>query len=162
MGYYIKSYNEAKIPNEMRYSVYAWPKLLTLARSYGWEPEGTSIIFGFDECFVEDSADREKSYLLMDGQTVSAKDAAALANALENALDDIPDFQSGELVRIVKPGDDPGPGLLGTFASIVNEMGGEIITTNRDLLPFEYFSGQEKQKLINFIALCRNGAFSIW
>jgi hypothetical protein len=72
------------------------------------------------------------TYLTNDGQVVVAEDALSLGMALEKALDDIPDFNL----------DDYSPDL-----SQVN--------------PFEYFAGEEKDQLVDFIKFCKLGSFLI-
>ena len=72
------------------------------------------------------------TYLTNDGQIVVAEDALALGIALEKSLDDIPDFNLE-----VDPLD----------LSRIN--------------PFEYFAGDEKRHLAEFIKFCRLGSFLI-
>jgi hypothetical protein len=58
--------------------------VLTTARAFGWEPEGTTdpyIPFG------EDKSEWRGGYLTNDGQQVSSDDARALADALIRAID---------------------------------------------------------------------------
>ncbi len=77
-------------PYTFRFSDRRWYALLLLARRHGWRPTGTVIYqnhvaqrfkFSFPEAYLER---RE--------QIVMARDAANLAQALEQGLDDIPDF----------------------------------------------------------------------
>src|SRR5262245_13976822 len=72
-----------------KYSWQFWGKALELGRSYGWRPLGTRPpnISGLRSL----QAVWTGTYLTNDGQTVSREDALSLANALANALDDIPD-----------------------------------------------------------------------
>ena len=63
----------------------AWDKILSLAQTYGWESAGTEQPpYSLSSCW-------EGQYITNDGQLVTAVDAKAIGNALENALDDIPD-----------------------------------------------------------------------
>lgn len=63
---------------------------------------------------------------------MTVEDAAALANAIEAALDDVPRHDA-------MPGKSAGPSS-----------------------PFEFFSGDQGRKdLVEFVAFCREGAFSI-
>ena len=89
-----------------------WPMLLSAAESYGWKPAGTQA----GETYHDPSM-WEGTYLSNDGQIVTAQDAAALADALERVLDDIPD---------------------------------------------KYFSDNMKKSVVEFILMCRKGAFEIW
>ncbi len=76
--------------------------------------------------------DWDGTYLTNDGQIVIAEDALALAMALEKSLDDIPDFNLE---------DDP--------------------PDHSKINPFEYFAGDEKHHLAEFIDFCRLGSFLI-
>ena len=109
----------------------SWVKVLSLGLFYGWQPMGTRVpsiteIHGFD-------ADSwNGSYLTNDGQIVVAEDALSLAIALEQSLDDIPDFN------------------LESYPLDLNQIN-----------PFEYFAGDEKRRLVDFIRFCRLGSFLI-
>ena len=56
-----------------------WEKALSVAEEYGWEPAGTDPPYG---------RWGDYGYLIRRGQVVHADDAEALADALEEALDD--------------------------------------------------------------------------
>ena len=71
-------------------------------------------------------------YLTNDGQIVTTEDALSLAIALEKSLDDIPDFN------------------LEDYPLDLSKIN-----------PFEYFAGDEKRQLIDFIKFCRLGSFII-
>ena|SRR5919109_5629599 len=109
----------------------SWVKVLSLGLFYGWQPMGTRVpsiteIHGFD-------ADTwDGTYLTNDGQIVVAEDALSLAIALEQSLDDIPDFN------------------LESYPLDLNQIN-----------PFEYFAGDEKRRLGDFIRFCRLGSFLI-
>jgi hypothetical protein len=63
-----------------------WTLLLSLVNAFGWRPEGTRA--------PEDVAPNEWQgvYAPGDGQELTRDDALALADALDRALDDIPDL----------------------------------------------------------------------
>ena len=44
---------------------------------------------------------------------------------------------------------------------LLHEQGFTVTRPNASLHPFEYFGGDYKHKVIDFIAFCRKGAFSI-
>jgi len=94
------------------------------------------------ELYGMEPEDWDGVYLTNDGQTVTAEDAWALAVALEKSLDDIPDFniELGRGAKSRKKDDQPDL---------------------KDMHPFEYFAGDEKQHLIEFIKFCRLGSFII-
>jgi hypothetical protein len=58
----------------------SWPYYLALAEEYGWQPAGTDAPDGR-------AGDWSGTYCTNDGQWVSAVDAEAIANALQQAVD---------------------------------------------------------------------------
>lgn len=128
-----------------RWSTIAWDKVLDLADAHGWERAGTLAPVCVDEFGRPFRiAGWDGSYDTNDGQVVLAEDAAALACALESALDDIPDFECGE--------------------KLVEMNLGSVLTMemdNPDLTPAAFFSGPDKERLAEFILFCRAGAFEI-
>jgi hypothetical protein len=148
-----------------------WQKVLELARMYGWQPEGTSE----PPNWREQKAAREHEqqdfdpyeprepdtsqeiwmgqYDLYLGELVNARDAAAMADALEHALDDLPD------------NDMPDRTIETEMEEIDQEnqisISFYIIEPNKALNLFEVFGGQYKQELIDFIAFSRRGGFHI-
>jgi hypothetical protein len=98
---------------------------------YGWQPMGTRVP-SMTHIHGFHAEAWDGTYLTNDGQIVVSEDALSLGMALEKALDDIPDFNL----------DDDPPDL-----SRVN--------------PFEYFAGDEKQQVVDFIKFCRLGSFLI-
>jgi hypothetical protein len=77
---------------------------------------------------------------------VTARKALAFADALERALPDIPDHDAMEHKVVFLPA-APGERLV-PFETPVS--------------PFEAFSGKKKERLKDFIALCRRGGFVLW
>lgn len=67
---------------EFRWNIHRWYALLRLAKQYGWKPEGTS----------HDDPDWNGTYTANNYQVVCASDAANLADAIERALPDIPNY----------------------------------------------------------------------
>ena len=80
------------------------------------------------------------TYLRNEGQIVRAEDALLLAMALELSLDDIPDVN---------------PERGGVTSNGPDEQ------TPLGILPFEYFAGDGKQNLAEFIRFCTLGEFVI-
>jgi hypothetical protein len=96
-------------------------------------------------------------YFSNDYQWVTEEDAANIADALQRALDDIPDFDTDEK-RV-----EYGPGELPTSPierSLV-EQGFLINVPNASLKPVEYFGGGAKQRVRYFIRFCRAGEFFV-
>jgi glutamine phosphoribosylpyrophosphate amidotransferase len=62
---------EELLGNYAHFTITAWPKLIQMARTYGWQP---TVINTYEM-----------------GYSVTAEEAAALGEALIKALDDIPD-----------------------------------------------------------------------
>ena len=109
----------------------SWVKILSLGLFYGWQPMGTRVP-SMTEIHGFNAEYWDGSYLTNDGQIVVSADALALGRALERSLDDIPDFN------------------LDVYAVDLNKI-----------TLFEYFAGDEKQQLVDFIKFCRLGSFLI-
>ena len=146
-----------------------WHCVVELAEDNGWKPAGTvfdeppaePIIFGCgDDPEAHERAEREdrflRDYFSNDGQMVTDEDAEALAAALERSLPDIPDHDAighkdkrnvlprriAKFIHIM-PGLEPSPAPEETISAQ------------------EWFSGERKQRLVEFIAFCRAGGFNI-
>jgi hypothetical protein len=109
----------------------SWTKVLGLAIFYGWQPMGTRAP-SMTELHGLSTEDWDGTYLTNDGQIVVTEDAFSLAMALEKSLDDIPDFN------------------VDYFSLDLDKIN-----------PFEFFAGDEKRQLIDFIKFCRLGSFLI-
>lgn len=144
----------------------AWARLLSLGRFYGWQPMGTlpPFIHNLRKNASEDRLNGtwDGNYLRTEGQSVRAEDALALAFALERSLDDIPD-ENPE--RGLAPDDDLPEWLSPIERALLSdnlhahpEAGEELPL---ELLPFEYFAGDAKQNLLDFIRFCKMGEFVI-
>ena len=139
-----------------KYSWQFWGKALELARSYGWRPLGTHL--------HEYRSVWDGSYLTNDGQTVIAKDALSLAQALERALDDIPDagVQMDWNPKFWCEEEDLPDWLSPEEKEIIEAGLEEYWPDVMGVHPFEFFAGAEKQHLIAFIRFCRLGSFVIF
>ena len=78
MGFYLVRDKEVK----RTYGIARWPKILQLARAYGWKPEGTTVD---EESGIILPTKWNAGYKSMDGQLVSAEDASSFADALEKS-----------------------------------------------------------------------------
>ena len=161
MMYHLSS--QSTIARE-KFSGEAWVKVLNLAVSYGWQPMGTrlsSVIesYRFD---IEEWENWDGTYLTNDGQTIIARDALALAAAVERALDDIPDFKI-EIQRLTETQKEERlHGPLSPVERAILEAGLEDhLRGLMEIHPFEYFAGDEKLHLADFIRFCRLGSFTI-
>jgi hypothetical protein len=114
-----------------KFNAESWTKVLSLGMFYGWQPMGTRVP-SITELHGLNTEDWDGTYLTNDGQIVVAEDALLLAIALEKSLDDIPDFN----LEVYPP-----------------ELS--------KITPFEYFAGDEKRHLADFIKFCRLGSFLI-
>ena len=114
-----------------KFSKDTWTKLLSLGMFYGWQPLGTRVP-SMSEIHGFNADAWDGTYLTNDGQIVVAEDALSLAMALEKSLDDIPDFN------------------LDYYLPDLNKVN-----------PFEYFAGDEKGQLVDFIKFCKLGSFLI-
>ena len=117
--------------SRQKFSSESWTKLLSLGMFYGWQPMGTRVPSMTEIHGFHDEA-WDGTYLTNDGQIVVTEDALALGIALEKSLDDIPDFN------------------LEMYPLDLNRIN-----------PFEYFAGDEKRHLADFIKFCRLGSFLI-
>ena len=137
-----------------------WAKALELARLYGWQPLGTRPTPGID--FSNLGADWLGTYLTNDGQIVTAEDAYALAAALERSLDDIPDtgierdwdfsvWLETDLPEWFSP----------TERKLIEEELQDGLLDIMGTPPLEFFAGDEKPHLVQFIRFCRLGSFKI-
>ena len=129
-----------------------WQKLMELARIYGWEPAGTREPPEWEG--DEDGGPWQGDYDLFAGEWVTVGDAHALIEALERALDDLPDHPmpnriiETEIEEIDRDGDV--------------SISFHIIEANKSLNLFEIFGGQYKSELIAFIHFARRGGFHIY
>jgi hypothetical protein len=96
-----------------RFNTTSWRKVLELACQYGWKPQGTEPGRWYDETgrlceqLSPNPDEWNGSYFSNDFQWVTDKEAANIAHALEQALDDIPDVDTGEKWMEYGPGDLP-------------------------------------------------------
>ena len=143
-----------------RFSRQFWSKALDLAELYGWQSIGTEPPSTHD--FHELNAEWDGNYLTNDGQMIKANDALSLATALENALKDISD---AKVKRDWNPkfwGEDDLPEWLSPDEKEILEDGPENELLDLiDTPPLEYFAGDEKYNLKQFIRFCRLGNFVI-
>ena len=76
---------------EFKWNQCTYPMVLSLARAYGWQPEGTTNPPWGDGYWSEENAKNwDGRYCSNDLQIVSDADTANLARALERALEDLP------------------------------------------------------------------------
>ena len=88
MGYELRSQRGG----ELDLNAINWPRVVELALENGWEPAGT--LAPLDWCDTESGHDPEQwggGYCTNDGQYVTAKDARAMADALERSLNHAPE-----------------------------------------------------------------------
>ena len=117
--------------SRQKFSKESWTRVLSLAMFYGWQPLGTRAP-SITELHGLNTDNWDGTYLTNDGQIVVTEDALRLGLALERSLDDIPDFN----LKIYPL--DPGRINL-----------------------FEYFAGDKKHQLADFIEFCKLGSFLI-
>jgi hypothetical protein len=133
-------------------------KALELAHSYGWKPMGTRLtILDFQRLWLG-------TYLTNDGQTVLMEDALSLAEFLSRTLDDIPnenrkiDWSDPKLWHE----DDLPEWLSPEEKKLVQDGLEEYWPSGMELHPLEFFAGDEKPYLKEFIRFCRLGSFAVW
>jgi hypothetical protein len=137
-----------------------WAKALELAQSYGWQPRGTRPPSHLD--FSELGAEWDGRYLTNDGQTVNAEDALSLAASLQRSLDDISDenlpMDWGSMLQLE---DDLPEWLSPEEKEFIEEELQDGLLDVMGTSPLEYFAGDEKRHLKEFIRFCRLGSFEI-
>jgi hypothetical protein len=137
-----------------------WAKALELAQSYGWKPLGTRPPAHLD--FYELFAEWDGRYLTNDGQTVKAEDAHSLAAALERSLDDISNENApNDWNSLVQFEDDLPEWLSPEEREFIEEELQDGLLDIMSMNPLEYFAGNEKRHLQQFIRFCRLGSFEI-
>jgi hypothetical protein len=168
-----KSQYNQRIPHAMSYelinhstiisrtfSKQFWAKALELAMSYGWRPMGTQPPSHLD--FYKLEADWHGTYLTNDGQTVKAEDALLLACALERSLEDISDTNIKTDWNFEMSVEDDLPEWLSPEErEMIEEELQDGLLDMMGVHPFEYFAGDEKEHLKEFIRFCRLGSFEI-
>jgi len=137
-----------------------WAKALELAILYGWQSKGTHPPSHLD--FSELNADWHGTYLTNDGQTVKAEDAFLLAAALEKSLQYIPDAN----IKIdwnseFRVEDDLPEWLSPDERELMEEELQDSLLDIMGVHPLEFFAGDEKRHLKEFIRFCRLGSFEI-
>ena len=108
MGYCIVGYDKSGEGEDQYINIDGWHQLRSIARLYGWKPQGTTLdvwthktngekhySFRPSEYSDDDgewgpAPDWDGSYDSNDGQEISESDAANLAQALERLLADLP------------------------------------------------------------------------
>ena len=136
-------------------NIYGWPSVFRLAQAYGWKPMGT---IDPDPYFEHDHTDPawKGSYFHNHFQTVQYEDAKNLADALEKALNDIPDEK---LTGLADQDIDPRK----FFVDEQLEKLYRTILSKKQQKKFEALAdvGGHKQYLRDFIVFCRKGSFMI-
>jgi hypothetical protein len=156
----------------------AWGTALKLAWEHGWEPAGTKppefTVYASDGVTVDEVATRswrhcyanwDGGYFSNDYQVVSDEDAANIADALERALDYVPDESAEDDVltpaqhQAYRRGELPREEL---DKAIEQFMEGQAASPPQipPQTPAWYFAG-EKDYLWELIIFCRAGRFSI-
>ena len=137
-----------------------WSKALELAGVYGWKPLGTRPPSHLN--FYKLGAEWNGGYLTNDGQTVKAEDARSLAAALERSLDDIPNEDIPvDWNSMVRPEDDLPEWLSPEEREFIEEELQDGLLDIMGMNPHQYFAGDEKRHLKEFIRFCRLGSFEI-
>jgi hypothetical protein len=117
--------------SRQKFNKESWTRVLSLGLFYGWQPMGTRVP-SITEIHGFDTDYWDGTYLTNDGQIVVSQDALWLGRALARSLDDIPDFNLSAYRLDLKT-----------------------------VTPFEYFAGDGKRQLTDFIKFCRLGSFLI-
>jgi hypothetical protein len=136
-----------------------WAKALELAKLYGWKAAGTQPPSHID--FVQLNAEWDGRYFTNDGQVVKTEDAHSLAAALERSLDDIPDESIPIDWNAIQIEDDLPEWLSPEERELVEEGLQDGLLDIVGVSPVDYFAGDEKKRLKEFMRFCRLGSFAI-
>ena len=149
-----------KLGNEISWSNIAWAKLLALAEMYGWEPGGTTESCNWDDSTIAENPlpAWDGSYSCNDHPFVEPEDARAMADALEKALDDIPDHDGPDKMMTYRQGEKTG---VLSIDLAISQLGLNI-GPNYKLNLFEFFAGGDKDRLREFIQFCKQDGFFIY
>jgi hypothetical protein len=156
------------------FDIFGWSKILELANSYGWKPFGTELGLW---CLEDGTPimpfpdEWDGDYFSNGGQGITAEDASAIADALESALDDIPDCDglapkhltlstAEEVHGYIRALDEPQ--IKSVLMLDIFDTPDSIVVPNSMVSTIEYFSGYRKEQVMDFIAFCRRGRFYIW
>lgn len=170
--------------NDYRFNISSFGPIVRLAKIGGWLPAGT--LYYNDDGSLD--TDWDGGYFTNDQQIVTAKDAAAWADALEKMLDDIPEKSTSPRHTVWSKGFEDDAFVkqyITVQESKRQELGltpDEPITWLRpsqyesgmtpptflfetpddyyDPSPLDYWSG-EREYIEGFIAFCRSGSFRI-
>lgn len=125
---------KATYPYVYEFQERQWHALILLAARYHWKPAGTVLHHRMTQKFQDRTW--TGSYIAHRGQIVTSEDAVNFADAIEQALDDIPDF--------ITPNKDK-------------------VLTEKSMDVYGILSGGgEKDYLREFIKFCRAGEFGIY
>ena len=152
------------------FNIFTWPRVLRLARRYGWEPEGALESGWLGKALKEPK--RSSDYTSNSFQRVTDEDAKNIGKALKKALKDIPSKEARGYVPSLdfKP-KDPKKTLREAFKEVkkgwlvglkpVFPKKGQ--KTWKDAPPLDYFSGKYwRQRLQELISFCEEGCFMIY
>lgn len=129
------------VGGEFDFGVSRWRQILRLASAYGWQPAGT--VFNERKAKLLPGQEWSAGYETNDEQIVTAQDARNIADALEQALADLPASNDVGARRNFD--------ATGTTAAS---------TTDKARL-LAWLREQSGQEMRQFIAFCRAGDFEI-
>lgn len=147
-----------------------WAHMLKLANRYGWNPPGNILDPEVLAIYIKDEPDPEKEcaeccekwdcvYSTNSLQTVTADDALCMANALKSALADIPDNDNQV--------EEPPPTSIAVSPDMTDGSKPPIVGSSSSLTnfkipdPLDFFAGEGKQAVEEFISFCSQGEFMV-
>jgi len=144
---------------DLHFNHTSWRLLLDLAYDYGWRPTGT----------VPPNRKRPDEYRgyydSNEGWKVTYEDAIGIAEALEKSLEDLPNRNvmpttDKQVIGIPKTNEIP---LIMPDLKLIKDLPKELqIDIDTSVTAREYFSGERKKRVLEFIAFCRKGSFYLW
>jgi hypothetical protein len=143
------------------FSVVSWHKVIELAELGGWRPAGTEKPGYYDELRYGKWSGK---YTTNNRQWVTAQDAAALADALECMIDDLPDTEAPDLKVEYGKKDVGLPSAPRHLKWLLTNLpdGETVVGENCKLSPLAFFGGKYKDQIRDFVTFCRLGSFALW
>ncbi len=164
----MEAFNLCGQQGKFEFGLVEWHFVMELGEDYGWKPEGTVfkepqelVTCGWsdnpDEILQAEIEDKFLGdYFSNSGQRVTAQDAKCLADAIALALDDIPNYCATK-------DKDPRNAMPRRIAEWESSAPSRELTrlAEETISAKEWFLGEQKNRLNEFVSFCRHGGFQI-
>ena len=133
----------------MEMNHFGWPKLLEVARAFGWNPCGTLLPTQSDPPPSAEGFE-PMDYLMDDGRRIEVEDALALATAIERASQE-PALSEGS-------GSVPPPSEVEAF---MRQFGIVPLGQLRAMTPLQWLQQQRPETIAECVVFLRGGMVTI-